>query len=55
MAGFSVLLAPSEPRQKVRGALIRDMLFADDAAVTTNIQQELQALMDRLSQACKDF
>ena len=40
---------------KFREALIRDMLFADDAAVTTHTQQELQALMDRFSQACKDF
>ena len=40
---------------KVREALIRDMLFADDAAVTTHTQQELQALMDHFSQACKDF
>ena len=41
---------------KVREALIRDMLlFVDDAAVTTHTQQELQALMDRFSQACKDF
>ena len=31
------------------------MLFADDAAVTTHTQQELQALMDRFSQASKDF
>ena len=31
------------------------MLFHDDAAVTTQAQQELQALMDRFSQACKDF
>ena len=31
------------------------MLFADDAAVTTHTQQELQALMDCFSQACKDF
>ena len=38
MAGFSILLAPSEPRQKVRGALIRDMLFLDDAAVMTHTQ-----------------
>ena len=42
-------------KTKVREALIRDMLFADDAAVTTHTQQELQALMDRFSQACKDF
>ena len=42
-------------KTKVREALIRDILFADDAAVTTHTQQELQALMDRFSQACKDF
>ena len=42
-------------KTKVREDLIRDMLFADDAAVTTHTQQELQALIDRFSQACKDF
>ena len=42
-------------KTKVREALITDMLFVDDAAVTTHAQQELQALMDRFSQACKDF
>ena len=31
------------------------MLFADDAAVVTHIQKELKSLMDRFSQACKDF
>ena len=40
---------------KVREALIRDMLFEDDATVTTHTELELQALMDRFSQACKDF
>ena len=42
-------------RTKVHEALIRDMMFANDAAATTHTQQELQALMDRFSQACKDF
>ena len=42
-------------KTKVHEALIRDMLFADDAAATTRTQQELQALLDRFSQACKDF
>ena len=42
-------------KTKVREALITDMLFEDDAAVTTHTQHELQALMDRFSQACKDF
>ena len=31
------------------------MLFAHDAAVATNAQEELQSLMDCFSQACKDF
>ena len=31
------------------------MLFTDDVTVTTHTQQELQALMDRSSQAFKDF
>ena len=42
-------------RTKVHEALIRDMLFADDAAVMTHAQRELQLLMDCFSQACKDF
>ena len=42
-------------KTKVRKALIRDMLFVDDAAVTTHTQQELQALMDRFSQGLQGF
>ena len=46
----------SEPRQRyARFSSIRDMLFADDAAVATHTQEELQLLMDCFSQACKDF
>ena len=40
---------------KVRNIMIRDMLFADDAAVATHSERQLQSLMDRFSQACKDF
>ena len=40
---------------KLRKVLARDMLFADDAAVATDTQKELQSLMDRFSQACKGF
>ena len=39
-------------KAKVSEALITDMLLANDAAVTTHTQQELQKLMDRYSQAC---
>ena len=35
--------------------LIRDMLFADYAAVATHTQEELQLLVDCFSHACKDF
>ena len=48
-------LARLRAKTKVRDALIRDMLFADDAAVSSHTQQELQLLMDRFSQASKDF
>ena len=31
------------------------MLFVDDAAVATHSEHQLQSLIDRFSQACKDF
>ena len=48
-------LARLRAKTKVRNDLIMDMLFADDAAVATHSQEELQSLMDCFSQACKDF
>ena len=48
-------LARLRAKIKVREALIRDMLFAYDSAISSHTQQELQSLMDRFSQACKDF
>ena len=48
-------LAHLRATTKVREVLIRDMLFADDEAVATHNQEELQSLMDCFSQACKDF
>ena len=47
-------LARLRAKIKVREIIVRDLLFADDAAVTTHTIQELQTLMDRFSQACKD-
>ena len=48
-------LARLRANTKVRKVLIRDMMFADEAAVATHTQEELQSLMDCFSQACKDF
>ena len=48
-------LARLRARTKVCKVLIRNILFADDAAVATHTQEELQSLMDCFSQACKDF
>ena len=35
--------------------LLREMLYADDAALVSHTESGLQELMDRLSSACKDF
>lgn len=48
-------LSRLKAKTKVRDRLIRDMLFADDAAVVTHTQEELQTLMNRFSMACKEF
>ena len=48
-------LARLRTKTKVREVLIRDMLFADDAAVVAHTQDGLESLMDCFSQACKDF
>ena len=34
---------------------VRDLLFADDAAITTHTQEDLQRLLDRFSDACRHF
>ena len=48
-------LARLRAKTKVRKVLIMDMLFADDAAVATHTQEEIQSLMECFSQPCKDF
>ena len=48
-------LARLKAKTKVRGKCLRDFLFADDAVVTTHSAEELQQLMNRFSDACKDF
>ena len=34
---------------------VHDLLFADDAAITTHTQEDLQQLLDRFSDACRHF
>ena len=34
---------------------VRDLLFADDAAITTHTQEDLQRLLDCFSDACRHF
>ena len=34
---------------------VRDLLFADDAAITTHTQEDLQRLLDHFSDACRHF
>ena len=42
-------------KRKVRRITIRDMLFADDAAVVEHSEQDLQALMSSFANACEDL
>ena len=49
-------LARLRAKTRVRKVLIRDMLFADDAAIVTHTQEGgTPVLMDCFPQACKDF
>ena len=48
-------IARLRAKTKIRKTTIRDMLFADDAAVTAHTEHGLQQLMDRFSHACRDF
>ncbi|XP_016368572.1 RNA-directed DNA polymerase from mobile element jockey-like [Sinocyclocheilus rhinocerous] len=48
-------LARLKAKTKVHKAIIRDLLFADDAAIISHTEQQLQRLMDRFFQACDEF
>ena len=48
-------LARLRAKTKVNSVLLREMLFADDAALASHTEPGLQVLMDRLSSACKEF
>ena len=42
-------------RTEVNKVLIRELLFADNAALATHGEAELESLMNRFSHACKQF
>ena len=42
-------------KTKVQMRLLRDFLFADDAAITTHTAEDLQQLLDRFATACNAF
>ena len=42
-------------KTRVHQILVRDLLFADDAAVVAHSEQDLQGQMDKISTACKEF
>ena len=48
-------IARLRAKTKIRKTTIRDMLFADDAAVTAHTEHDLQQLMELFSHACCDF
>jgi hypothetical protein len=48
-------LARFRAKTKVRKVLIREMLFADDAALTAHIEAALQELISSFAHACKEF
>ena len=39
----------------MHGKYVRDLLFADDPAITTHTQEDLQRLLDLFSEACRQF
>ena len=42
-------------KTNVRHVTIRDVFFADDAAMATHMEEPLQRLIDRFALACDDF
>ncbi|KAI0212931.1 hypothetical protein LSAT2_002067 [Lamellibrachia satsuma] len=50
-------LQSSSPKakSKIRKVLIRELLFADDAALSSHSTESLQRLIERFADACKEF
>ena len=48
-------LARLRAKSKRREVLIRELLFADDAAITSHSQEGLQSMLDSFADACNNF
>ena len=48
-------LSRLKAKAKIRTVLIRKMLFADDAALTSHTEEGLQRLISQFTHACKEF
>lgn len=48
-------LSRLKAKTKVRTVLIREMLFADDAALTSRTEEDLQRLINQFAHACREF
>ena len=48
-------LARLRSKRKVKTFTVRDLLFADDAALVAHSAQDLQTLLSQFSSACSDF
>ena len=48
-------LSRLKAKSKVRTVLLKEMLFADDAALISHTEEGLQRLIDRFAYACKEF
>ena len=48
-------IAGLRAKTKAYSVLLRELLFVDDAALTSHIEEGLQHLVDKLSLACKEF
>ena len=48
-------IARLKAKTKIRKVLVRELLFADDAALVSHTESGLQSLVDSFSDACNDF
>ena len=48
-------IARFRAKTKVRQVIIRELLFADDAALVAHSEESLQRLLDKFSESCKSF